>query len=481
MKLKMRALTFEDVLLTPQYSDVLPSEVCLYTQLTRNITLNCPIISAAMDTVTEYRTAIAVARQGGIGIIHKNMPAEMQCNHIKKVKKSESGIIIDPVHIQAHNSLAEAQVIMDNYRISGVPVVDGDGILIGILTNRDIRFENDVTKTVGSVMTSSNLITGEVGTSLDTAREIMHKHRIEKLPLTDSKGRLKGLITIKDIQKKLDYPNASTDSYGRLRVGAAIGVRQFERAKLLAEAGVDVLVLDSAHGHSKGVIETVEYLKNMLSTDIVVGNIATACAARDLINAGADAIKVGIGPGSICTTRIIAGIGVPQISAIAEVAEVASSHHIPVIADGGMKYSGDIAKALAAGASSVMLGGMLAGTEETPGEIVMYQGRQYKNYRGMGSLGAMSKGSKDRYFQDGQATSKLVPEGIEGRVPYRGKIADVMHQILGGVRSAMGYLGAKDIPTLWERAEFVEITQAGLKESHVHDVMITHEAPNYHI
>lgn len=481
MKLQTRALTFEDVLLVPQYSDVLPSEVLLASQLSRSIALNAPILSAAMDTVTEYRMAIAVARQGGIGIIHKNMPTESQCEQVVKVKKSESGIIIDPVHIEAHNSLAEAKAIMDNYKISGVPVVDNDKTLIGILTNRDIRFESDFSKNVGSVMTSKNLVTSEVGTSLDTARDIMHAHRIEKLPLVDSAGKLKGLITIKDIQKKRDYPNANKDSFGRLRVGAAIGVRQFERASMLVESGVDVLVLDSAHGHSKGVIETLQYIKANLNVDVIVGNIATQSAACDLIAAGADALKVGIGPGSICTTRIVAGVGVPQISAIAEVASIAHQHHVPVIADGGIKYSGDVAKALAAGASSVMLGGMLAGTEEAPGEIVMYQGRQYKSYRGMGSIGAMSKGSKDRYFQDGLASDKLVPEGIEGRVPFRGKAADVLHQILGGVRSSMGYLGSKDIPTLWERASFVEITQAGLKESHVHDVMITHEAPNYHI
>lgn len=481
MKLQTRALTFEDVLLVPQYSDVLPSEVLLASQLSRSIALNAPILSAAMDTVTEYRMAIAVARQGGIGIIHKNMPTESQCEQVVKVKKSESGIIIDPVHIEAHNSLAEAKAIMDNYKISGVPVVDNDKTLIGILTNRDIRFESDFSKNVGSVMTSKNLVTSEVGTSLDTARDIMHAHRIEKLPLVDSSGKLKGLITIKDIQKKRDYPNANKDSFGRLRVGAAIGVRQFERASMLVESGVDVLVLDSAHGHSKGVIETLQYIKANLNVDVIVGNIATQSAACDLIAAGADALKVGIGPGSICTTRIVAGVGVPQISAIAEVASIAHQHHVPVIADGGIKYSGDVAKALAAGASSVMLGGMLAGTEEAPGEIVMYQGRQYKSYRGMGSIGAMSKGSKDRYFQDGLASDKLVPEGIEGRVPFRGKAADVLHQILGGVRSSMGYLGSKDIPTLWERASFVEITQAGLKESHVHDVMITHEAPNYHI
>lgn len=481
MKLQARALTFEDVLLVPQYSDVLPSEVLLTSKLSRSIPLNAPILSAAMDTVTEYRMAIAVARQGGIGIIHKNMPTELQCEQVVKVKKSESGIIIDPVHIEAHNSLAEAKAIMDNYKISGVPVVDTDHTLIGILTNRDIRFESNFSKNVGSVMTSKNLVTGEVGTSLDTARDIMHAHRIEKLPLVDSSGKLKGLITIKDIQKKRDYPYANKDSFGRLRVGAAIGVHQFERASMLVESGVDVLVLDSAHGHSKGVIETLQHIKAHLDVDVIVGNIATQSAACDLIAAGADALKVGIGPGSICTTRIVAGVGVPQISAIAEVASIAHQHHVPVIADGGIKYSGDVAKALAAGASSVMLGGMLAGTEEAPGEIVMYQGRQYKSYRGMGSIGAMSKGSKDRYFQDGLASDKLVPEGIEGRVPFCGKVADVLHQILGGLRSSMGYLGSKDIPTLWERASFVEITQAGLKESHVHDVMITHEAPNYHI
>ncbi len=481
MKIKKRALTFEDVLLIPQYSEILPTQTNLQSFLTRHISLNAPIVSAAMDTVTEYRMAIAMARYGGIGIIHKNMSIQEQCHHITKVKKSESGVIIEPIHIAPSNSLAEAKQLTDNYKISGVPVVDDEGKLIGILTNRDIRFENDFSKTVGEVMTKTPLITAKVGTSLEEAKEIMHKHRIEKLPLIDSEERLKGLITIKDIQKKRDYPHANKDSFGRLRVGAAIGVGQLERAQALVESGVDVLVLDSAHGHSKGVIDTLKEIKNKLNIEIIVGNIATAQAAKDLIAYGADGIKVGIGPGSICTTRIVAGVGVPQISAIAEIAEITHQANIPLIADGGIKYSGDIAKALAAGASSVMLGSVLAGTEETPGEIIIFQGRQYKSYRGMGSLGAMNKGSGERYFQDGISSNKLVPEGIEGRVPYKGKIADVLHQLLGGLRASMGYLGAENIFTLWKKAEFVEITSAGLKESHVHDVMITQESPNYHI
>ncbi|MCH5323252.1 MAG: IMP dehydrogenase [Helicobacter sp.] len=481
MKIKARALTFEDVLLVPAYSEVLPKEVSLATKLSCNIALNAPIISAAMDTVTEYRTAIAMARLGGIGIIHKNMDINSQVNQIKKVKKSESGIIIDPIFISPESTLIQAKAIMDNYKISGIPVVDESGSLVGILTNRDMRFETDLNRFVKEVMTKAPLITAQVGIELEEAKQIMNKRKIEKLPLVDEKGILKGLITIKDIQKRIEYPNANKDSFGRLRVGAAIGVFQYDRAKALVEAGSDVLVLDSAHGHSKGIIETIKEIKKHLEVDIIAGNVATAAGAQALVEAGADGVKVGIGPGSICTTRIVAGVGVPQITAVDEVAKVCQKAKIPVIADGGIKYSGDIAKALAAGASSVMIGSLLAGTEETPGETIMYQGRQYKAYRGMGSLGAMNKGSADRYFQEGMAQEKLVPEGIEGRVPYRGKIGNVIHQMLGGLRSSMGYLGAKDIETLWEKAEFVEITQSGLRESHVHDVMITKEAPNYHI
>lgn len=481
MRIKMRALTFEDVLLVPSYSEILPKEVSLQTKFSRNIALNTPLVSAAMDTVTEYSTAIAMARLGGIGIIHKNMDENSQVAQIKKVKKSESGVIIDPIYISPDSTLFQAKAITDNYKISGVPVVDDKGNLIGILTNRDMRFETDLSRHVKEVMTKAPLITAKVGTSLEEARNIMNKHKIEKLPIVNEKGILKGLITIKDIQKRIEYPNSNKDDFGRLRVGAAIGVFQYDRAKALVDAGVDVLVLDSAHGHSKGIIESVKEIKKHLAVDIVAGNVATSEGAKALIDAGADGVKVGIGPGSICTTRIVAGVGVPQISAIDEVAKVCQKAGIPVIADGGIKYSGDIAKALAAGASSVMIGSMLAGTEESPGETIIYQGRQYKNYRGMGSLGAMNKGSADRYFQEGTAQEKLVPEGIEGRVPYRGKIADVIHQMLGGLRSSMGYLGAKDIEALWEKAEFVEITQSGLRESHVHDVMITREAPNYHI
>ena len=480
MKLTQKALTFEDILLIPAYSAVLPKEVDTSSKLTRNISLNIPFVSAAMDTVTEYQTAIAMARYGGIGIIHKNMPQAMQVEQIDKVKKSESGVITNPISIQANRSLADAKAITDNYKISGVPVVDEKGLLIGILTNRDVRFENDLSKKVSDVMTKMPLVTATTGVSLDEAKAIMHKHRIEKLPIVDSNNILQGLITIKDIQKRIEYPNANKDSQGRLRVGAAIGVGQLDRAQALVEAGVDVLVLDSAHGHSKNIIATLESIKASYEVDVIVGNVVTAAATQDLIKAGADGVKVGIGPGSICTTRIVAGVGMPQVSAIAGCAEVAAKMGVPIIADGGIKYSGDVAKAIAVGASSVMIGSLLAGTEESPGDLVLYQGRQYKSYRGMGSIGAMTKGSSDRYFQEGTAQEKLVPEGIEGRVPYRGKIGDVLHQLVGGLRSSMGYLGAANIPSLWERAEFVQITAAGLRESHVHDVDITKEAPNYH-
>ncbi|RDU57123.1 IMP dehydrogenase [Helicobacter sp. MIT 00-7814] len=480
MKILQKALTFEDILLVPSYSEVLPKEVSLKTRLSKNISLNIPIISAAMDTVTEYRTAIAMARLGGIGIIHKNMDIESQVEQVKKVKKSESGVIVDPIYILADATLAEAKEITDNYKISGVPVVDSYGKLIGILTNRDVRFETNLNKKVGDVMTKAPLITAEVGTTLEQAREIMHKHRIEKLPIVDKNDTLKGLITIKDIQKRIEYPDSNKDDFGRLRVGAAVGVFQFDRASALVDAGVDVLVLDSAHGHSLNVIKTLKEIKSKLSVDVIVGNVVTARATRDLIDSGADGIKVGIGPGSICTTRIVAGVGMPQVSAIEGCANEAQKSGIPIIADGGIKYSGDIAKALAVGATSVMIGSLLAGTEESPGDLMIYQGRQYKSYRGMGSIGAMTKGSADRYFQEGTAQDKLVPEGIEGRVPYRGKVGDVVHQLIGGLCSSMGYLGSKDIPTLQQNAQIVEITTAGLKESHVHDVDITKEAPNYH-
>lgn len=481
MRIRKRALTFEDVLLVPQYSEVLPKEVSLKTKLTKNISLNIPMVSAAMDTVTEYRAAIAMARLGGIGIIHKNMDIETQCKQVRKVKKSESGIIIDPIFVHPDATLGDAEELMNEFKISGVPVVDGHNKLLGILTNRDMRFEKDMKKLAKEVMTKMPLITAENGISLDEAADIMHQNKIEKLPIIDKEGFLKGLVTIKDIKKRIEYPNSNKDAFGRLVVGGAIGVGQLDRAKALVDAGCDVLVLDSAHGHSKGIIDTVKKIKSSLEVDIIAGNIATAEAVESLIEAGVDAVKVGIGPGSICTTRIVAGVGVPQISAIDECAEAARKHGVPVIADGGIKYSGDIAKALAVGASCVMAGSLLAGTEESPGDTIMFQGRQYKSYRGMGSIGAMQKGSNDRYFQEGTAADKLVPEGIEGRVPFRGSIAGIVHQMMGGLRSSMGYCGSESIEMFWDKAEFVEITSAGLKESHVHDVIITQEAPNYHV
>lgn len=481
MKIRKRALTFEDILLVPAYSEVLPRDVNISSKLTKNISLNVPFVSAAMDTVTEYRAAIAMARLGGIGIVHKNMDIASQVMQIKKVKKSESGIIIDPVSVKPEQTLDDAQNLMNEFKISGVPVVDNDYKLIGILTNRDMRFVKDFSVTVESAMTKAPLIVAKAGTTLEEAAQVLHQHKIEKLPIVDDNGKLKGLITIKDINKKRDYPNANKDELGRLRVGAAIGVGQLDRARALAEAGADVLVLDSAHGHSKGILDTVRAIKAELSIDIIAGNIATAEATKALIEAGADGVKVGIGPGSICTTRIVAGVGIPQISAIDECATEAKKYGVPIIADGGIKFSGDVAKALAVGASAVMMGSALAGTEESPGEVILSHGRKFKSYRGMGSIGAMTKGSTDRYFQEGTAADKLVPEGIEGMVPYRGDIADIIHQFIGGLRSSMGYLGSKDIETFQEKAEFVEITSAGLKESHVHDVTITNEAPNYHI
>ena len=481
MRIRKRALTFEDVLLVPAKSEILPKSVNLETKLTKNISLNIPFVSAAMDTVTEYRAAIAMARLGGIGVIHKNMDIKNQALQIKKVKKSESGIIIDPVSIRPEQTLQDAEAIMSEYRISGVPVVDENNILLGILTNRDMRFIKDFSQLAGDVMTKMPLITGVEGTTLDAAAEVMHKNKIEKLPIVNNNNKLKGLITIKDINKKIEYPNANKDKHGRLRVAAAIGVGQMDRATALVEAGCDVLVLDSAHGHSKGILDTVVEIKKALDVDVIAGNVATAEATEDLIKCGVDAVKVGIGPGSICTTRIIAGVGVPQISAIDECVAIGTKYGIPIIADGGIKYSGDVAKALAVGASSVMMGSALAGTEESPGEVILSHGRKFKSYRGMGSIGAMSKGSTDRYFQEGTATDKLVPEGIEGMVPYKGMISEIVHQFTGGLRSSMGYLGSATIRIFQETAEFVEITSAGLKESHVHDVTITNESPNYHI
>ncbi|MDD4328679.1 MAG: IMP dehydrogenase [Aliarcobacter sp.] len=481
MRIRKRALTFEDVLLVPAKSEVLPRDVSIKTKLTKKIDLNIPFVSAAMDTVTEYEAAIAMARLGGIGIIHKNMDIETQVLQCKKVKKSESGMIIDPITVKPDQTLQDAEDIMASYKISGVPVVDDNNILVGILTNRDMRFTKDFTQKAIDKMTVMPLVTAKEGTTLEEAADVMHANKIEKLPIVDSNNKLIGLITIKDINKKREHPNANKDEFGRLRVGAAIGVGQLDRARALVAVGVDVLVLDSAHGHSRGILDTVKAIKAEMDVQIIAGNVATAEATADLIACGADAVKVGIGPGSICTTRIVAGVGVPQISAIDECAAEGAKTGTPIIADGGIKYSGDVAKALAVGASCVMMGSALAGTEESPGEVVLSHGRKFKTYRGMGSIGAMTKGSTDRYFQEGTAADKLVPEGIEGMVPYRGTISDIIHQMVGGLRSSMGYLGSKDIPTFQATAEFVEITSAGLRESHVHDVTITNEAPNYHI
>lgn len=472
------ALTFDDVLLVPQKSDVTPDEIKLNTQLTKKINLNIPIMSAAMDTVTESRLAIAIAREGGIGVIHKNMTIADQATEVDKVKRSENGVIVDPFYLAPDNTLEDADRLMAKYKISGVPITV-NGKLVGIFTNRDLRFEKDFSKKLKDCMTSTNLVTAPEGTTLQQAEEILQKSKIEKLPIVDSEGYLKGLITIKDIEKAERYPNAAKDDNGRLLVGAAIGVTKdvLERSAALIEAKADVLVLDSAHGHSKNILECLKLVKSHFDIPVIAGNIATAEAAEDLIKAGADAVKVGIGPGSICTTRVISGIGVPQISAIFDVASVCKKHGIPVIADGGIKFSGDIVKAIAAGADCVMLGSLFAGCEESPGESEIYQGRQFKVYRGMGSLAAMAKGSKDRYFQTN--SKKLVPEGVEGRVPYKGSLSDAVFQLLGGLRSGMGYCGTPDIASLKENGKFVKITGAGLKESHPHDIYITKEAPNY--
>ena len=480
LNIRTKALTFEDILLVPQYSEVLPKEVDIRSRLTKKITLNIPIVSAAMDTVTEHQAAIKMARLGAIGIIHKNMDIASQVREVARVKKSESGIINEPIHLKPYETLQDALNLMKEYKISGFPIVNDENKLVGILTNRDLRFETDFTQKVEDVMTKAPLITASHGISLEEAEEIFKTNKIEKLPLVDDIGALAGLITIKDLKKRKEFPNSNKDAQGRLAVGAAIGVGQMDRATALVDAGVDVLVLDSAHGHSKGIMDTVKEIKATLDVEVIAGNVATPEAVRALAEAGADAVKVGIGPGSICTTRIVAGVGVPQITAIATCAEEGKKLGIPIIADGGIKYSGDVSKALAVGADSIMIGSMLAGTEESPGEVIMLNGRQYKGYRGMGSIGAMQQGSNDRYFQEGTAADKLVPEGIEGMVPYRGKMSTVVHQLIGGLRASMGYVGAKDIPTFQEKAEFVEITSAGLKESHVHDVTITKEAPNYH-
>ena len=484
-KFQKEGLTFDDVLLIPGKSDVTPNMINLKTKLTKNITLNTPIMTSAMDTVTESRMAIAIAREGGIGIIHKNMSIEKQVDEVDKVKRSENGVITNPFSLTEDRFVYEADELMGKYKISGVPIVDKKGKLVGIITNRDMRFMVDYNVRISDVMTKDNLITGKVGTTLSDAQEILRKHKIEKLPLVDDEGFLKGLITIKDIEKAVQFPNSARDAKGRLLCGAAIGVTNdvLDRAKALIDAQVDVLVLDSAHGHSANIINCVKKIKAAFpDTPVIAGNIATAEAAEELIQAGADCIKVGIGPGSICTTRVVSGIGVPQITAVYDAACVAQKYGIPVIADGGIKYSGDIVKALAAGANVVMLGSLLAGCDEAPGAMEIFQGRSFKVYRGMGSLGAMECGSKDRYFQsDTTDARKLVPEGVEGRVPYKGYVSDTIFQLCGGIRSGMGYCGCPDIDSLHEKAQFVRITGAGLKESHPHDIQITKEAPNYSV
>ncbi len=475
------ALTFDDVLLVPAFSAVLPKDVSLQSAFSRNVRLNVPLISAAMDTVTETQMAIAMARQGGLGVIHKKISVQEQADMVLKVKRSESGMIVDPITLHRHARLQDAENLMREYRISGVPIVEPDGKLVGILTNRDLRFEDDYSKPVEALMTRDKLVTVPVGTTLEEAREILKSHKIEKLLVVDEAYKLRGLITIKDIQKKLDFPDAAKDALGRLRVAAAVGVSSDleARASALVKAGVDVLVLDSAHGHSQGILDALSYLKESFSVDVVAGNIATREAAEALIGCGADALKVGIGPGSICTTRVVTGVGMPQLTAIMNVAEVCRDAAVPLIADGGIKMSGDIAKAIAAGADTVMVGSMLAGTSEAPGEDILRDGRRYKAYRGMGSLGAMAGGSADRYFQED--AKKLVPEGIEGMVAYKGPVADVIYQMLGGLRSAMGYCGTPDIASLQDKAQFVTISQASLIESHPHDITIIKDAPNYSV
>ena len=473
-------LTYDDVLLVPAASDILPADVSLTTRLTKKIALKIPLMSAAMDTVTEYRMAIAMAREGGIGVIHKNMPIEAQADQVDLVKRSENGVITNPFSLTADHTLGEADALMAKFRISGVPIIDTDGILIGIITNRDMKFEEDMTRSIADVMTRDHLVTGRIGTTLEEAKAILHANKIEKLPIVDDEGHLRGLITIKDIEKALTYPHSAKDEHGRLLCAAAIGATAdvLDRAGALVNAGVDALVLDSAHGHSENILKKVSLVKEHFpDVSLIAGNVATAEATEALIKAGADAVKVGIGPGSICTTRIVAGIGVPQMTAVLECAAMGEKYGVPVIADGGIKYSGDIVKALAGGASVVMLGSLFAGCEESPGDTEVYQGRSFKVYRGMGSLSAMAKGSKDRYFQEDN--KKLVPEGVEGRVPYRGSVSDSIFQLMGGLRSGMGYTGSADIDTLRTHSRFVRITNAGLRESHPHDIYITKEAPNY--
>jgi len=477
------ALTFDDVQLIPARSRVLPSQADTSTLLTATIRLRIPLLSAAMDTVTESRLAIALAQQGGMGIIHRNLSIEQQADEVDKVKRSESGMIVDPITISPAEPIHEALGMMAKYKISGVPVTDPDGRAVGILTNRDVRFEKNLDRPVEELMTRDNLVTVPPGTTMDEAVDMLQRHKIEKLLVVDADGNLKGLITVKDIQKAIDYPNSSKDELGRLRVGAAIGVGpgSIDRAAALVQAGVDVIVVDTAHGHSESVLETTGDIKKQFSDiAIIAGNVATATATRDLIEVGVDAVKVGIGPSAICTTRVVAGAGIPQITAIAECARVGKEQSVPIIADGGIKHSGDIAKAIAAGADVIMVGSLLAGTDESPGEIELYQGRAFKAYRGMGSVGAMRQGSADRYFQrDVEEEAKLVPEGIEGRVPYKGPVSETVHQLIGGLRAGMGYCGCADIPTMQAQAQFVRVTVAGLREAHVHDVQITKEAPNY--
>lgn len=476
-----QAYTFDDVLLVPNKSEILPNAVSLKTNLTKKIVLNIPFISAGMDTVTESKMAIAIAREGGLGIIHKNMSIEAQAKEVDKVKRQENGVITDPIFLSPDHTLQDAEDLMGQYRISGVPITV-DGKLVGILTNRDVTFETDFTRKISEVMTKENLVTSGENTTIDEAKEILKKHKIEKLPLVDENGMLKGLITIKDIEKAKIFPTAAKDEKGRLLCGAAVGVTgdMIERVSALVKANVDVITIDTAHGHSTGVLEGVKKIREAFpGLQIIAGNVATAEATEDLIKAGADCVKVGIGPGSICTTRVVAGVGVPQLTAVMDCVEAGRKHGIPVIADGGIKYSGDVVKALAAGACAAMMGSLFAGCEEAPGEMEIYQGRSYKVYRGMGSLGAMACGSKDRYFQDGN--KKLVPEGVEGRIAYKGSVSDTIFQLIGGIRSGMGYLGSKDFPTLYETATFVVQTSAGLRESHPHDINITKEAPNYSV
>ena len=480
-KFGKQGLTFDDVLLIPAHSDVLPRDVDVRTHLTQNVTLNIPVMSAGMDTVTEAEMAIAMAREGGIGVIHKHMSIDEQARDVKLVKRSEHGIIVDPIYLAPDNTLSDADELMNKYHISGVPITE-NGKLVGIITNRDMRFETDLSRPISDIMTSKGLITAPEHTTMEEAKRILQAHRIEKLPLVDDDGHLKGLITIRDIEKMRKYPNSNKDSDGRLKVAAAIGVTSDveDRVEALLDAKADVLVIDTAHGHSEGVLQTIRRLRKAFPhLELIAGNVATYDATKALIEAGVSAVKVGIGPGSICTTRVIAGIGVPQITAIYDCAKAAEGTGIPIIADGGIQYSGDIAKALGAGASCVMLGNLLAGTEEAPGEMIIYQGKNYKSYRGMGSLGAMQAGSKDRYFQ--QNAKKLVPEGIEGRIPYKGHVSDVLFQLIGGLRASMGYCGAKIIKAMNEDTQFIQITGAGLRESHPHDVSITKEAPNYSV